>query len=130
LTRASYLCELAGHKVHGLDSEPVPPEVLVRQMQWHEALAEAPSADTVKALDSEVEARLIAVRDAVGSDLDAHHDARAALPKLREWMFLARLQAEVERRLEALEAEPGPSESTADSRVPGEGSPACRPVGG
>jgi molecular chaperone HscB len=130
LTRATYLCELAGLNVQSRDSAPVPQEVLTRQMRWHEALAEAPSVDAVKALDTEVAARLKVVRDAVGADLDEHHDAPAALPKLREWMFLARLQAEVERRLEALEAEPGPSESTADSRVPGEGSPACRPVGG
>jgi molecular chaperone HscB len=105
LTRASYLCELAGHKVtQGRDSEPVPPEVLTRQMQWHEALAEAPSVEAIKALDSEVETRLRAVRDAVGNDLDAHHDARAALPKLHEWMYLARLREQIEHKLEVLEA--------------------------
>jgi hypothetical protein len=79
-------------------------EVLARQMQWHEALAEAPSVGAVKALDSEVAARLKAVHDAVASDLDDRHDPRAALPKLREWMFLARLRGEIERRLEVLEA--------------------------
>jgi len=104
LTRASYLCELAGQKVQGRGGESVPPEVLARQMRWHEALAEAPSADAVKALDSEVEARLKAVRDAVGSDLDARRDVRAALPKLREWMFLARLREQIEQRLDALES--------------------------
>ena len=104
LTRASYLCELAGHTVQGRDSEPMPPDVLARQMQWHEALAEAPSADAIKALDSEVEARLKTVRDAVGSDLDDLHDVCAALPKLREWMFLARLREQIEQRLEVLEA--------------------------
>lgn len=104
LTRATYLCELAGHAVQGHDSAPVSQEVLARQMQWHEALAEAPSVDAVKALDCEVAVRLKAVHDAVASDLDDRHDARAALPKLREWMFLARLRAEIERTLEALEA--------------------------
>jgi hypothetical protein len=80
-------------------------------------------------LDGEVAARLKAVHDAVGGDLDDRHDAQAALPKLREWMFLARLREQMEQRLEALEAEPGPSESTADSREPGEGPPVCRTVG-
>jgi len=130
LARATYLCGLAGHDLQSRDSAPVPQEVLARQMRWHEALAEAPSAEAVKALDSEVEARLKVVRDAVGNDLDAHHDARAALPKLREWMFLARLREQIEQRLEVLETEPGPSESAADSREPGEGPPACRSVGG
>ena len=129
LTRATYLCELAGHNVQNRDGSPVPQEVLARQMRWHEALAEASSADAVKALDTEVAARLKVVRDAVGTDLDEHHDASAALPKLREWMFLARLREQIEHRLEALEAEPEPSEANADSRVPGEGLPACRPVG-
>jgi molecular chaperone HscB len=128
LTRATYICKLAGHDVQSRDT-PVPQEVLARQMRWHEALAEASSADAVKALDTEVAARLTAVRDAVGTDLDEHHDAREALPKLREWMFLARLREQIEQRLEVLEADPGPGESTADSRVPGEGTPASRPVG-
>jgi molecular chaperone HscB len=128
LTRATYLCELAGHGASGNDGVPVPQEVLTRQMQWHEALAEAPSADAVKVLDREIAARLKAVHDAVGSDLD-RQDARAALPKLREWMFLARLREQIEQRLEALEAESEPSESTAGSREPGEGPSAPRSVG-
>jgi hypothetical protein len=102
LTRATYLCELAG--LPASDVVPVPQEVLTRQMEWHEALAEAPSADAIKALDGEVAARLKAVHDAVGGDLDDRHDAQAALPKLREWMFLARLREQIEQRLEALEA--------------------------
>lgn len=103
LTRATYLCELAGHGVQSRDSVPVPQEVLTRQMQWHEALTEASSADAVKTLDNEVAIRLKTVHDAVCSDLDDRHDARAALPKLREWMFLARLREQIEQRLEALE---------------------------
>lgn len=128
LARATYLCELTGHSVQGECAAAVPQEVLARQMRWHEALGEASSAHVVKVLDAEVSARQKAVHDAVASDLDDRHDPRAALPKLREWMFLARLRAEIERRLEALEAEPGPSESTAESREPGEGPSACRPM--
>jgi molecular chaperone HscB len=104
LARATYLCELAGHSVEGQDKAPVPHDILMRQMHWHEALAEAPSADAVKALDAEVAARLKAVHETVRSDLDDRQDFGAALPKLREWMFLARLRAEIERRLETLEA--------------------------
>jgi molecular chaperone HscB len=104
LTRATYLCELAGHSVQGSDRAAVSQEVLARQMRWHEVLAESPSVDAIKVLDNEVAARLQAVRDGVAGDLDDHHDAAAALPKLREWMFLARLRAEIERRLEALVA--------------------------
>jgi len=104
LARATYLCELAGHTVHGRDSAPVPHEVLARQMHWHEALAEAPSTEAIEALDAEVAARLKAVCHAVAGDLDDRRDVRAALPRLREWMFLARLRSEIEQRLEAMEA--------------------------
>ena len=105
LSRASYLCELAGHTAHGRDTGPVPQDVLARQMHWHESLAEASVPDTVKVLDAEVAARLQTVRAAVARDLDELHDAAAAVPKVREWMFLAKFRAEVERRLETLEGE-------------------------
>jgi molecular chaperone HscB len=104
MARATYLCELAGHRLDPHDNQGVQPAFLTRQMQWHEALADAPSADEIKALDASVLAQLNAVRDAVAADLDEHANPAAALPKLREWMFLARLRSEVERRLEALEA--------------------------
>ncbi|HTP74727.1 MAG TPA: Fe-S protein assembly co-chaperone HscB [Burkholderiaceae bacterium] len=103
LARASYLCELDGRPVQGANATPVPHDVLSRQMQWHESLAETSSADEVQALDAQVRARLQAVQTGVAADLDVHHDSGAALPKLREWMFLARLRSEVEQRLERLE---------------------------
>jgi molecular chaperone HscB len=104
LARATYLCELAGHRLDPHDNQALPPAFLVQQMEWREALADASSADAVKALDAEVNAQLQALRDDVQADLDLRHDAPAAAPKLRQWMFLARLREEIERRLEVLEA--------------------------
>jgi hypothetical protein len=43
------------------------------------------------------------VRAEVACELDDRQDPRAAAGRLREWMFLARLRSEIERRLEALE---------------------------
>ena len=128
LTRAAYLCELAGHPLQSHGGPGVPQVVLQRQMQWHETLAEASSPEEVRALDAEVAARVEAVQHAVAEDLDVRRDAAAALPRLREWMFLARFRSEVERRLEVLEAEAGPSECAADSPV-SEGPRAHRPAG-
>ena len=104
LSRATYLCELAGHRLDPHDNQAMPPTFLVRQMLWHEALTDAPSSEAVRTIDDEVKLHMDALREAVGSDLDEREDAVAALPKLREWMFLKRLRAEVERRLESLEA--------------------------
>jgi len=122
LARAAYLCELAGHAVQDRDAA-VPHDVLARQLQWHEALAEATAADAIAALDREVAARVQGVAQAVARDLDDRHDAAAALPKVREWMFLAKFRAEVERRLEAIEAQAGAAAAPA-------GDPVRKPVGG
>lgn len=104
LARAGYLCELAGHRLDPHDNKALPPAFLTRQMEWHEALADAASSDTINALDADVSAQLQRLRAEVQGDLDERHDAAAALPKLRQWMFLARLREEIERRLEALES--------------------------
>jgi molecular chaperone HscB len=104
LARAGYLCELAGHRLDPHDNKALPPAFLTRQMEWHEALADAASSDAVTALDTDVGAQLQRLRAEVQSDLDERHDAAAAVPKLRQWMFLARLREEIERRLEALES--------------------------
>jgi molecular chaperone HscB len=117
LARASYLCELAGHPLREHEGAAMPHEVLARQMEWHETLAAATSPDAVHALERDVAARLKVVHDAVAADLDERHDAAAAAPKVREWMFLARLRSEIERRLEALEHALASSEAVDGLRV-------------
>jgi molecular chaperone HscB len=102
LSRATYLCELAGHAPD--NAVALPPQLLARQMDWHETIAEAPSADAVRAVEAEVASRLRTIHDEVRADLDDRSDPAAAAPKLREWMFLMRLNSEIERRLEAMEA--------------------------
>lgn len=104
LTRATYLCELAGHRLDPHDNKAMPPAFLSRQMEWHEALADAASSGDVHALDADVSAQLQQLRAEVQADLDERHDAAAAASRLRQWMFLSRLREEIERRLEALES--------------------------
>jgi molecular chaperone HscB len=104
LARAAYLSELAGHRLDPHDNQAMPPGFLARQMEWHEALAEAESPEDVNALDADVAAQLQQLRAGVQSDLDERHDAAAAVPKLRQWMFMARLREQIEQRLAALES--------------------------
>jgi molecular chaperone HscB len=103
LSRATYLCELAGHRLDPHDNRSLPPAFLAQQMEWREALADAASADAVRVLDADVDAQLKALREDVQADLDQRGDESAALPKLRQWMFLSKLRDEIERRLEVLE---------------------------
>ena len=104
LARATYLCDLAGHRIDPHDNQAMTPAFLARQMEWHEALADAESSEDVNALGADVTAELKQLRSEVQADLDERHDAASAVPKLRQWMFLARLHEEIERRLEALES--------------------------
>lgn len=104
LARATYLCELAGHRLDPHDNQALPPAFLTQQMEWREALADASTADDVNTLDADVSSQLQQLRAEVQADLDERHDAAAAVPKLRRWMFLARLREEIERRLETLES--------------------------
>jgi molecular chaperone HscB len=104
LARATYLCELAGNRLDPHDNQALPPAFLTQQMEWREALADAASTDDVNALDADVSSQLQQLHAQVQADLDDRHDAAAAVPKLRQWMFLARLREEIERRLETLES--------------------------
>jgi molecular chaperone HscB len=103
LARATYLCDLAGHRLDPHDNHALAPAFLAQQMEWREVLADAASTDDVNALDADVSSQLEQLRAEVQADLDDRHDAAAAVPKLRQWMFLARLREEIERRLEVLE---------------------------
>ncbi|MBE7419131.1 MAG: Fe-S protein assembly co-chaperone HscB [Ideonella sp.] len=104
LARALYLCELAGQAVDPHDRQAMPAAMLMRQIEWREQLEQAASADAVHALDGAVQVEIASAQAAVAADLDQHADAAAAAARLREWMFLARLREDVERRLERLEA--------------------------
>jgi molecular chaperone HscB len=91
LSRATYLCELAGAAVDAHDNQAMPKDFLMQQMQWREALA------------GEVAAQARALEDEVRLDLDERGDVDAAARRVRALMFLARFRSDVNSRLEALE---------------------------
>jgi molecular chaperone HscB len=103
LTRAAYLCELAGAAVDTHDNQAMPKAFLMQQMQWREALADAQDPAAIEALMGEVAAQSHALEDEVRLDLDERGDVAAAGQRVRAMMFLARFRSDVNRRLEALE---------------------------
>jgi molecular chaperone HscB len=103
LTRAAYLCELAGAAVDTGDNNAMPRSFLLQQMQWREALADARDPAAIEALAGEVAAQAHALEDEVRLDLDERGDVAAAARRVRELMFLGRFRSDVNRRLEALE---------------------------
>lgn len=104
LRRAAYLCELAGAPVRAEDNTAMPAAFLQQQMAWREGLDDAASRDEVQAI-----ARALADERKRGfarlaSTLDAEHDYERAAQEVRALMFIERFAADVERRLDALEA--------------------------
>jgi molecular chaperone HscB len=80
LSRAAYLCELHGAPIEAENNTAMPPDFLMRQMAWREALDDAGTLAEVEALADEV----------------------AAAARVRALMFVARFAADVDRRLDAL----------------------------
>ena len=104
LKRGAYLCELRGAAIQAENNTAMPGAFLMQQMAWREALDEADGAAAVQALDDEVaadEQRLLAE---LGRTLDVAGDAAAAAQQVRALMFVARFRADINRRLESLDA--------------------------
>jgi molecular chaperone HscB len=104
LTRGAYLCALRGVPVRAEDNTAMPAEFLIQQMQWREALEDAPGAAQVQALDEEVAARERALQAEVAAALDERDDPAAAAAAVRALMFVARFREDIARRLDALDA--------------------------
>jgi molecular chaperone HscB len=101
LARATLLCQLRGVPVRAEDNTAMPGDFLLQQMAWREALDEAETQAAVQALEAEVRADEALRFAAVVSALDEHDDPAAAAQQVRALMFLARIRAELTRRLDA-----------------------------
>ncbi|WP_280150652.1 Fe-S protein assembly co-chaperone HscB [Piscinibacter sp. XHJ-5] len=102
LKRAAYLCELQGAPVDIENNTAMPPEFLMQQMEWREALDEAHSVDDVEALADEVAARKKSGFANLQRTLDEQHDTAAAAEQVRALMFVERFAEDIDHRLEAL----------------------------
>jgi molecular chaperone HscB len=105
LRRGAYLCELAGAEVEAERNTAMPPEFLLEQMGWREALDEADGdVPAVEALDAEVAGRERVLLQRLAREIDETGDARAAAATVRALMFVGRFREDIGRRLEALDA--------------------------
>lgn len=103
LTRAEYLCGLAGAPVQSQSNTAMPAAFLQQQMQWREALEEASDAAAMRALEAEVDRAEAAAMAEIIRLLDDAGDAAAAAAEVRALMFLRRFRHDIERRLDHLE---------------------------
>jgi molecular chaperone HscB len=104
LSRAAYLCELRGVPVNAERNTAMPTAFLMQQMQWREALEDAPDLAAVEALDARMASEEQSMLAELATRLDEHPDTPAAAAQVRALMFVARLRQDIARRLETLDA--------------------------
>lgn len=106
LLRAHYLLRLAGADTEHESNTAMPPEFLMEQMEWREAVEEAREAAEVSELE-DLHRRLLGhareVRGDLAAQLDEHQDYEAAADTVRRLMFIEKLQQEIDEALLALE---------------------------
>jgi molecular chaperone HscB len=102
LKRAEYLCELLGAPIEKHSNTAMPPEFLMEQMDWREALDEADSEDELDALSGRVTVRRREMLERIHELLDIENDAPGAAQQVRALMFIERFAGDIEARLAQL----------------------------
>jgi len=103
LKRGAYLCELRGAPIEAERNTAMPPDFLMQQMAWREALDEAADLAALDRLDDDVaadEARRLA---ALAQALDSDNDGAEAARQVRALMFVAKFRGDLRQRQEALD---------------------------
>lgn len=107
LPRAQYLLDLAGKEIDRENNTSMPPEFLMEQMEWREAVAEAKQAreyNELEQLHHRVKQRMNKRYEQLAELLDDQHDYVVAADRVRRLMFLEKLLAEIDDGMAALEA--------------------------
>jgi molecular chaperone HscB len=104
LARGAYLAGLRGASVDMHSNTAMPAEFLAQQMQWREALEEAPDVAAIEGLDREVAHMQREWLGELEAALDKRADPADAARRVRALMFLTRFRDDIDRRLEALGA--------------------------
>ena len=104
LKRGAYLCELRGVPIQAENNTAMPGAFLMQQMAWREDLDDARDAAAVEQLDQAVAVDEAGKLADLGRNLDLLADTAAAVQQVRALMFVARFRADINRRLEALDA--------------------------
>lgn len=107
LSRAQYLLTLAGQDVGAENNAAMPPEFLMEQMEWREAVAEARLAreqGELEQLHHRVKQRMNNRYEQLAGLLDDQHDYQQGADRVRRLMFLDKLLFDIDDAMAALEA--------------------------
>ncbi len=100
--RAGSLCELHGAPLDAESNTAMPPDFLMQQMEWREALDDAGDIAAVERLQAEVEAGRARALSSLDWLIDEKGDHAAAAQQVRALMFIERFSHDVEARLDQL----------------------------
>ena len=104
LKRAAYLCELHGAPVNAENNTAMPAAFLMQQMEWREELDDAKSAEDLDKISVQCKQAKRKVLQEIERLLDLAQDYPAAVAQVRALMFIERFAADVDARLDQLEA--------------------------
>ncbi|MDW5441865.1 Fe-S protein assembly co-chaperone HscB [Polaromonas sp. SM01] len=102
LKRAMYLCELHGAPIRAETNTAMPPDFLVQQMQWREALEDAEGLENLEEIASQASSRKREQLSKIERILDQQKDFTAAAQQVRSLMFIERFGSEVDARIDSL----------------------------
>ena len=98
IQRAAYLCELHGQPIGAENNTAMPPDFLMQQMQWREALDEADDAASLQDLADEVQQAQQETLHALERTIDQQQDYATAVQQVRRLMFVLRFAQDVKAR--------------------------------
>ncbi len=102
LQRAIYLCELHGAAIRAESNTAMPPDFLVQQMQWREALEDAEDIENMEEIAFQATTSKREQLSKIEQTLDREKDFPAAALQVRSLMFIERFGSEVDARIDAL----------------------------
>ena len=102
LRRASYLCELHGAPINAENNTAMPPDFLLRQIAWREALDDAENAGDLDEIGLQANTGKREKLSNIEQMLDMDHDYTAAAQQVRSLMFIERFASEVDARIDQL----------------------------
>ena len=106
LERAKYLLHLAGHDIQAENNTAMPPDFLMEQMEWREAVMEARDGGDhheLERLHNRLRNDISARYEELGQLLDDKAEFALATDRVRRLMFLEKLLHEIDDALASLE---------------------------
>lgn len=100
LKRAAYLCDLRGVSLDAERNTAMPAGFLVQQMQWREALDDAPTPQALLLLEDEVTRAWRRGIEKLTHLLDEQADPVAAAHEVRALMFIEKFRDDLQARLD------------------------------